>query len=189
MMLVHHLFINHYRTGIACFFTFNQGTMLLLSAKGIIMSQSTFSFYPIGCSHQSISSSDNLTYTTTDSFLKLCEIQEMALNQLPKPDFTAALRSEELKGKLFSLYSDKKEKESEKLTDTLPQILVEFIDKTKPDSTQLTSDIETSSVSSSVDSSAYSMQSTAFVSDEADDVCFSYADMTGHVPFSPIRYV
>ena len=47
---------------------------------------------------------------------------------MPKPDFTAALRSEELKGKLFALYSDKKEKETQSM-DSLPQILVEFIDK------------------------------------------------------------
>lgn len=49
-----------------------------------------------------------ITYTKKESFLKLQEIQELALSMEPKPDFTAALRSEELKGKLFGLYQDKK---------------------------------------------------------------------------------
>ena len=92
------------------------------------MNHMPFSFYPVRDTQQIKAKQDNITYTTTDSFLKLCEIQEMALNQMPKPDFTAALRSEELKGKLFALYSDKKEKETQPM-DSLPQILVEFIDK------------------------------------------------------------
>ncbi len=52
--------------------------------------------------------SQKITYSKKESFLKLQEIQELALSMEPKPDFTAALRSEELKGKLFGLYQDKK---------------------------------------------------------------------------------
>lgn len=51
------------------------------------------------------------TYTKKESFQKLVEIQELALSMEPKPDFTAALRSEELKGKLFGLYQDKSKEE------------------------------------------------------------------------------
>ena len=66
-------------------------------------------------------------YTKKESFLKLVEIQELALSQSPKPDFTAALRSEELKGKLFGLYQDKK---SDDATETLkfsPKAVVEWV--------------------------------------------------------------
>ena len=64
-------------------------------------------------------------YTLDDSFHTLCAIQETALSLTPKPDFSAALKAEELKGKLFGLYNDKKEK----LYDSLPQMLVEFIEQ------------------------------------------------------------
>ncbi len=64
-------------------------------------------------------------YTVADSFKKLCEVQEMALEITPKPDFTAVLRCEELKGKLFGLYSDKKDKEIS--NQVPPKMLVEFI--------------------------------------------------------------
>lgn len=76
----------------------------------------------------SIQSSDPtlFSYTVADSFSKLCDIQETALSMAPKPDFTAALKSEELKGKLFGLYTDKKDKE--KGFENLPQLLVEFIE-------------------------------------------------------------
>lgn len=70
-----------------------------------------------------------ITYTKKDSFLKLQEIQELALSMEPKPDFTAALRSEELKGKLFGLYQDKKDS-SETKKETLrmsPTALVQWI--------------------------------------------------------------
>lgn len=63
-------------------------------------------------------------YTVSDSFYKLCEVQERALLLEPKPDFTAVLKSEELKGKLFGLYTEHKEKEQES---ALPRILVDFI--------------------------------------------------------------
>lgn len=69
------------------------------------------------------------SYTIADSFSKLCDIQETALSMAPKPDFTAALKSEELKGKLFGLYTDKKDKE--KGFENLPQLLVEFIEVDK----------------------------------------------------------
>ena len=68
-----------------------------------------------------------ILYTKKESFLKLVEIQELALSQSPKPDFTAALRSEELKGKLFGLYQDKK---SDDATETLkfsPKAVVEWV--------------------------------------------------------------
>ncbi len=84
-------------------------------------------FYPIIEKPKQALKKTKITYTIPDSFSKLCEIQEMALNLSPKPDFTAALRSEELKGKLFALYSEKKE--ADKSLEALPQILVEFIDR------------------------------------------------------------
>ncbi len=84
-------------------------------------------FYPVIEKPKPVQKKTKITYAVPDSFLKLCEIQEMALGLSPKPDFTAALRSEELKGKLFSLYSEKKE--TEKSLENLPQILVEFIDR------------------------------------------------------------
>ncbi len=84
-------------------------------------------FYPIIEKPKSQRKTAKITYTTSESFTKLSEIQEMALSLSPKPDFTAALRSEELKGKLFSLYSEKKE--NDKTLEALPQILVEFIDR------------------------------------------------------------
>ena len=74
-----------------------------------------------------ISSDKTCFYTSDDSFQTLCAIQKTALSLEPKPDFSAALKAEELKGKLFGLYNDKKEKD--KFSDTLPQILVEFIEK------------------------------------------------------------
>ncbi len=84
-------------------------------------------FYPVIEKTKSPRKKTKASYTVSESFFKLCEIQEMALTQSPKPDFTAALRSEELKGKLFSLYSEKKD--PEKSLGTLPQVLVEFIDR------------------------------------------------------------
>ena len=67
-------------------------------------------------------------YTKKESFLKLLEIQELALSISPKPDFTAALRAEELKGKLFGLYQDKKSEDQ--LTEMLkfsPKAVVEWV--------------------------------------------------------------
>ena len=64
-------------------------------------------------------------YTLNDSFQNLCAIQQTALSLSPKPDFSAALKAEELKGKLFGLYGDKKEKTAE----SLPKVLVEFIEQ------------------------------------------------------------
>ncbi len=69
-----------------------------------------------------------ILYTKKESFLKLLEIQELALSISPKPDFTAALRAEELKGKLFGLYQDKKSEDQ--LTEMLkfsPKAVVEWI--------------------------------------------------------------
>lgn len=79
-------------------------------------------------------SSDSLSdetcfYSLNDSFQNLCAIQQTALSLSPKPDFSAALKAEELKGKLFGLYHDKKEKE--KITEALPKVLVEFIEQSQ----------------------------------------------------------
>lgn len=68
-------------------------------------------------------------YSKTESFLMLSKIQEMALDQSPKPDFQVALRAEELKGKLFHLYQEKKEKPRDEITTVLtPKALVSFIE-------------------------------------------------------------
>lgn len=74
-------------------------------------------------------STKSLTYSKEESFKKLMEIQELALSMEPKPDFTAALRSEELKGKLFALYDKKEDRPSASETLTLtPSALVTFVD-------------------------------------------------------------
>lgn len=75
--------------------------------------------------------SSERSYSKQESFLKLVEIQQMALETLPKPDFTAALRSEELKGKLFGLYQDKTTASSlkEETFTLTPTALVTFVDK------------------------------------------------------------
>ncbi len=65
-------------------------------------------------------------YSKKESFLKLIKIQELALSMEPKPDFTAALKSEELKGKLFGLYQDKKQEE-EGSVQVYPTALVEWV--------------------------------------------------------------
>ena len=70
-----------------------------------------------------------IDYSVRDSFLKLCTIQETALAQEPKPDFTAALKSEELKGKLCGLYPNKKKDSSDDETDSYPIIAVQFVEK------------------------------------------------------------
>ena len=47
------------------------------------------------------------SYSIKESFKKLCEIQEMALNSLDKngnPNLNALIKAEELKGKMFGLY-------------------------------------------------------------------------------------
>lgn len=67
-----------------------------------------------------------MIYSIKDSFLMLLKIQEMALDQQPKPDFTAALRAEELKGKLFHLYQDKKDEKASVTTLFTPKALVSF---------------------------------------------------------------
>ena len=54
---------------------------------------------------------ERVAYTKEDSFNRLCEIQEKALNNEAKIEFTAALKAEELKGKLMGLYSDQSQKE------------------------------------------------------------------------------
>lgn len=69
-----------------------------------------------------------LSYTKKESFLKLLEIQELALSMEPKPDFTAALRSEELKGKLFGLYQDKKSQDPPSEVQVFPTALVKWVD-------------------------------------------------------------
>ncbi len=68
-----------------------------------------------------------IDYSVRDSFLKLCHIQETALALEPKPDFTAALKSEELKGKLCGLYPDKKKQVLEQ--ESYPVIAVQFVEK------------------------------------------------------------
>lgn len=68
-----------------------------------------------------------MNYSKQSSFLMLSKIQEMALEQAPKPDFTAALRAEELKGKLFHLYQEKKD-EKQIATVLTPKALVSFIE-------------------------------------------------------------
>lgn len=62
-----------------------------------------------------------IVYSAVDSFNKLSEIQEKALNakkysvvsgkkiELDDPDFNSAIKAEELKGKLAQLYVDKKD--------------------------------------------------------------------------------
>ncbi|MBO7244273.1 MAG: hypothetical protein J6V53_03215 [Alphaproteobacteria bacterium] len=69
-----------------------------------------------------------MNYSKQASFLMLSKIQEMALDQTPKPDFTAALRAEELKGKLFHLYQEKKEPDKSVLGVLTPKALVSFIE-------------------------------------------------------------
>ncbi len=69
-----------------------------------------------------------MQYSKQSSFLMLSKIQEMALDQTPKPDFTAALRAEELKGKLFHLYQEKKEEKQSLTTLLTPKALVTFIE-------------------------------------------------------------
>jgi phage terminase small subunit len=51
---------------------------------------------------------EKFNYTIEDSFRKLIEIQNIALNS-ERPDLTNAIKSEELKGKLLGLYTDKVE--------------------------------------------------------------------------------
>ena len=70
------------------------------------------------------------SYKKEDSFSKLVEIQTMALALEPKPDFGSALRAEELKGKLFSLYTDKKDELKEtSLLKLTPTALVSFVER------------------------------------------------------------
>ena len=71
----------------------------------------------------------SIDYSARDSFLKLCRIQETALALEPKPDFTAALKSEELKGKLCGLYPDKKKAALDEEAESYPVITVEFVEK------------------------------------------------------------
>lgn len=57
-------------------------------------------------------------YSISDSFEKLEEVQEMALNRKGKddevnPDISIFLKAEELKGKLCGLYGDKESKTSQ----------------------------------------------------------------------------
>ena len=79
---------------------------------------------------QTVTQMSSVSYSKEDSFTKLIEIQQMALAQEPKPDFTAALRSEELKGKLFGLYQDKKgELEETSVLKLTPTALVSFVEK------------------------------------------------------------
>lgn len=50
---------------------------------------------------------EEFKYTIKDSFDKLCEIQEMALNCLDKngnPNLNVMVKAEELKGKMFGVY-------------------------------------------------------------------------------------
>lgn len=93
----------------------------------IILDEPLLPFIETSASSQK---TDNI-YTVWESFKELQSIQDLALSQSPKPDFTAALKSEELKGKLFGLYLDKSSKKtSQEITldnATLPQILVEFV--------------------------------------------------------------
>lgn len=74
-----------------------------------------------------------MNYSKQSSFLMLSKIQEMALDQTPKPDFTAALRAEELKGKLFHLYQEKKEDGKTIATVLTPKALVSFIESEQTD--------------------------------------------------------
>lgn len=67
-----------------------------------------------------------VNYSVEESFLMLNKIQEEALSLAPKPDFSAALKAEELKGKLFTLYHAQLKSDEEK---NIPQILVKFVDK------------------------------------------------------------
>ena len=58
------------------------------------------------------------SYSVSDSFEKLEEVQEMALNRNGKddelnPDISIFLKAEELKGKLCGLYSEKESKTSQ----------------------------------------------------------------------------
>lgn len=46
----------------------------------------------------------DVCYSRRDSFQYLCRVQEHAFDVTPKPDFTAILKAEELKGKLTGLY-------------------------------------------------------------------------------------
>ena len=46
----------------------------------------------------------DVQYSRRDSFQYLCRVQEHAFDVTPKPDFTAILKAEELKGKLIGLY-------------------------------------------------------------------------------------
>lgn len=78
---------------------------------------------------------EKLIYTALDSFKKLSEIQEKALNAkkyamsngealaIDDPDFNSAIKAEELKGKLAQLYIEKKE-----ISGTIKTALVEFVD-------------------------------------------------------------
>lgn len=72
------------------------------------------------------SEEDNFYYSKTNSFRKLEEAQEMALNRVfvkvtkdgevietPAPDTHAFLKAEELKGKLQGLYVDKSENKTD----------------------------------------------------------------------------
>lgn len=82
---------------------------------------------------------EKYSYGLNESFQNLCAIQNTALSLSPKPDFSAALKAEELKGKLFGLYGDKKDKEKEAAF--LPKVLVEFIEQSHhPDLKQNSTD-------------------------------------------------
>lgn len=50
-----------------------------------------------------------VAYSRRESFHYLCHVQERAFETTPKPDFTAILKAEELKGKLTGLYDKERE--------------------------------------------------------------------------------
>lgn len=53
-----------------------------------------------------------IAYSRLKSFHYLCHVQERAFEMTPKPDFTAILKAEELKGKLSGLYDKEREETS-----------------------------------------------------------------------------
>jgi len=61
---------------------------------------------------------DDNKYSKNDSFEKLKEVQEMALNRRGKddeinPDISVFLKAEELKGKLYGLYAEREKSSHE----------------------------------------------------------------------------
>lgn len=79
---------------------------------------------------------ENFEYSINESFKKLCEIQEMALNSLDKngnPNLNALIKAEELKGKMFGLYKMDNEQKYASYQVSINRVPVEAVNPYKND--------------------------------------------------------